>query len=204
MSDWMQSARATGIIPPAARGKWRVKQFTVSKEDTICQFGSMFRTGRFVPPGTYTGLYRGQTIVMSDTPDEMRDCRSIIQRASGRVLVNGLGLGCVVRALLAKPEVTQIDVVEIDADVIALIVPHMADKRLVIHHDSAFTFKTSASMKWDYAWHDIWDTLCTDDLEQHTKMKRKYARRVNVWQGCWGEDFLRSQKHRERSYAYAR
>jgi hypothetical protein len=49
-------------------------------------------------------------VVMEDSPRELRRHLPIWMHAHGRVLVTGLGLGCVVRGLLASPHVEYIDV----------------------------------------------------------------------------------------------
>jgi spermidine synthase len=191
-----QAARADNV-PEGESGPWRVERFEVA--EMASQFGSMFRTGRFVPPGTYTRLMRHGTVVMSDTPDEMRDHAAIFSKGYGRVLVNGLGIGCVIRGLLAKSEVEHIDVVELSSDVIALVGPTFENEpRVTIHHADAFAISWPAGTKWDCAWHDVWDDLCTDNLKgegSYEKLHRKYGRRVG-WQGSWGYEIVRAQHQR--------
>ncbi len=46
------------------------------------------------------------------------------------------------------------------------------------------------------AWFDIWDDLCTDNLEQMKILHRKFARKA-AWKGSWGKEFLQYQKLRE-------
>lgn len=41
----------------------------------------------------------------------------------------------------------------------------------------------------------IWDSLCADNLEEMTKLKRRFGRRTD-WQGCWGEYQCRRDKKR--------
>src|SRR6185295_15069938 len=71
-----------------------------------------------LPPGIYTFLYRltdatlhhdppGE-VVMEDTPFELQTHLGFVMHARGRVLVTGLGLGCVIRGLLANPSVEHI------------------------------------------------------------------------------------------------
>lgn len=143
---------------------------------------------------------------MSDTPAEMRDLAPLFwQPPSGRILVNGLGLGCVIHGLLASKEVTSIDVVEIDPDVIELVGSQIKDPRLTIHEGDAFTIQWPVGMRWNYIWHDVWDELCTDNLNgedvhpgTYATLHRRYGRRCD-WQGSWGYDFLKYQQRRERA-----
>lgn len=169
-------------------GKWSVVRFSVSEADAKFTVLRAAMKGRgYVPPGTYTRLNcKGRGIVMSDTPDEMRDHRYAVQRAQGHVLLNGLGIGMVLTNILKKECVTAVTVVEIDADVIALVGPNYTDPRVTIIHESAFEYAPPKAVRYGAVWHDIWDTICGDNLTQMTKLKRKYGRRAD-WQGCWCE-----------------
>lgn len=175
-------------IPEGISGVWRVERFSVSQEDSkFDAMHAMSNGGRYTPPGTYTRLMRGQILVMSDTPDEMRDHYEPVRRASGHVLVNGLGLGMVVAAMLKKPEVERVTVVEISKDVIALTGPTLeGDPRLEIVNASAFDYQPPRGIRYGAVWHDIWDNICGDNVPEMTRLKRKYGRRSD-WQGCWCE-----------------
>ena len=95
-------------------------------------------------------------IVMEDSDTELRQHLQIWMRARGRVLVTGLGLGCVVRGLAAKDEVERIDVIEIDRAIIDAIGPEFeADPRVHIVEDDARTHRVNGR-RWDFAWHDLW------------------------------------------------
>ena len=68
---------------------------------------------------------------MSTTPFEQRTNRTAFYDATGRVLINGLGLGMLLAAILRKPDVKRVRVIEHDADVIALVGPTFAtDERV--------------------------------------------------------------------------
>lgn len=72
-------------IPEAMNGEWRVERFKVARED----WSSLLK-GRGVPVGEeFTRLMRGHTLVMSDTPAEMRDHYAAVRQARGeRRLLN--------------------------------------------------------------------------------------------------------------------
>lgn len=189
-------------VPEGESGDWKVSRFSLNKEDSDFTRLRAARDGRgFVPPGTYTQLTRGRIIVMSDTPDEMRDHYGIVRRASGNVLINGLGLGMVLGAVLAKPEVTGVIVVEQSEDVINLVAKHYADDRLTIEHASAFDYRPPKGIRFSAVWHDIWDDITTDNLPEMTTLKRRYCRKTD-WQGCWCEETLRYRAKQEKRYAY--
>jgi hypothetical protein len=195
----------TVTVPPGLAGGVEVRRFAVTEQESTRSY--LGGRGRGVRPGTYTGLYRRGYLWMSDTPDEKRDHLPILNRVrhlgAERVLVNGLGLGMVVAALLACETVQQIDVVEIDPEVIALVGPHYeataatAGKTLAIHQGDAYAIQWPAGTQWDCAWHDVWPDLCTDNLPQMATLHRRYGRRVK-WQGSWGRSYLEYQRGVER------
>lgn len=203
-------AAKADAIEPAENAGWKIDKTEPPKNGLAFSLGSVFSGGGrgVLKPGeTITRLLRkypqgGTGLVMSDTPDEIRDLSSILHRGRGRVLVNGLGLGCVLRGLLAKENVEHIDVVEISADLIKLIGPYFDDERVTIHEGDAFTFTWPKGTRWDCVWHDVWDDLSADNLNEYhgraqpgsyEKLHRRYGRRCD-WQGSWGWDFLQSRQ----------
>jgi hypothetical protein len=180
-------------VPEGARGPWRIERFEISEREA--RFGNLraLVSGRgSIEPGSYTKLtHERRGIVMSDTPDEMRDHYEAVIQAKGHVLINGLGIGMVLAAVLKRREVTKATVVEIDQHIIDLAGPHyLKDKRVEIVCADAFKYQPPAGIRYGCVWHDIWDELCGDNLPEMTKLKRKYGRRAD-WQGCWGEHFIR-------------
>lgn len=185
-------------VPEGTSGNWRVEHFTVSEEDARLQSLRAIVTGRgrAVPQGTYTRLMYGSILVMSDTPDEIRDHFEIIHRAKGHVLINGLGLGVVVQAVLNKTEVGHVTVIELVPDVIALVARHYLERfngRLEIIEADAFTWKPPKGIKYDAVWHDIWNDICLDNLPEMHKLHRKYGKRCD-WQGSWSRQELERYK----------
>lgn len=194
---------ADGIVtvPPGEVGIWRVEKFTVSDTHSKLEWVAS-HDGRYTPPGTYTKLMMGGTLVMSDTPDEMRDHSYFIHVAHGRVLLNGLGLGMVLKKLLEKPEIEHVDIVEVSEEVIALVGPtYQDDPRVHVHHGDALTFKFPTGSKWNYVWNDIWDDLCLDNLPEMDRLHRRYGRRAE-WIGSWGRGYLELMREREKQYRW--
>lgn len=167
-------------LPEMQNGQWRVEKFTTDQTD----FHSMFR-GRNVPLGeTYTRLMRGHTLVMSDTPAEMCDHMFAVYKATGHCLLNGLGLGMVLKNILLKPDVKSVDVIEISQELIDMISPYYQDKRVTFICANALTYKPPMGLTYDMAWHDIWDNICADNLPEMATLHRKYGGRVK-WQDSW-------------------
>lgn len=184
-------------VPEGISGDWSVTKFTVGDHDIRAISYALH--GRPVPPGIYTRLVKKGVFapMMSDTPAEIQDHLDFIYQAKGDCLINGLGLGIVLKAILAKPEVTHVDVVELEQDVINLVWPTYKDNngRVTLYHADAFTIQWAKDKYWDCAWHDIWPSICTDNLPEIAKLKHKYARRAR-WQKAWVEDLLRAYKRR--------
>ena len=127
-------------------------------------------------------------VVMEDSRRELCRHLPILMVAKGRVLVTGLGLGCVVRGLLSLDEVEHVDVIELDRLIIDAIGPEFVDDpRVVIHHCDALGFKP-IDERWDYAWHDLWFEDGAGPLNRaHTQLIHNLCHHVEH-QGCWGMD----------------
>lgn len=187
-------------LPEGEFGSCEIRKFTVERDS----LQNMMLGARYCQPGEYTRLDRNGRLWMSDTTAERSDHLGAaweIERRGGRVLVGGLGLGCILRPAIFTPEVTHIDVVEIDPDVIGLVGPHYEKlaaehgKTITIHNDDLYEKKWPTGTHWNVAWFDIWADLCEDNLESMGKLNRSYARRTD-WKGCWGQELLKAQRRR--------
>lgn len=185
--DLLQVMRADAV-PAGERELWLVRKWKPRR--TVYN-----NAGQPIPPGNYTSLCRvtngtlhlcGET-VMSDDPVELSRHLEPAILARGRVLVTGLGLGCVLRGMLANPHVDFIDVVERDLAVLDLVAPHLGAGRFQIHYADAMEFVRGSSQRWDFAWHDLWAD--TDSGEPHLAIIHQrliLALRGRVrWQGAW-------------------
>ena len=178
--DYLGEIVPKSTVPPGASGEWSVSVLTVTDEEA--KHGALyaaFHGGRgHTPAGEYRQLRCGRALVMSDTHDERRDLYGFVLEAEGSVLVTGLGLGVCAAALLRKDEVCGVTVIEREADVIALVAPHLARDKLSIIHADAFTWKPPKGSQWDFAWHDIWPNICADNLPEMHCLHRRYGRRA--------------------------
>ena len=175
-------------IPSGKSGNWSVEQFEVTEDQAaIERMRSMFSGGRGVAAGEYTSLKYKNQIIMSDTPDEIRDHSTMIRMARGNILINGLGIGMVLQACLNKDVVNHVTVVEKSSDVIKLVGEYYKEKygdKLTIVHEDAFTYKPDKNERYDAVWHDIWANITTDNLPEMHKLHRKYGKKTE-WQGSW-------------------
>jgi hypothetical protein len=204
---------------------WKLEQFTVTAEAALLYNSSMALRlqnllhesyeidGLGIVPGTFTRLVRkegnGHNIVfMSDTPAEIGAHLQFLHEAHDTALVSGLGLGVVVHGLLSGingeliPGVDHVTVLEIDPEVIELVgTPLKAcyGDRVEIICADAFTWRPPTGAAWQVAWHDIWPSLCEDNLPEMRKLKEKYRKRISYKQWCWGEDKCRQQRRHIQS-----
>ena len=134
----------------------------------------------------YTSLDADGVHWMNDSNDEMDNYLVVYEKAvelkAERILMNGLGLGCVLRALLTLDHVKTIDVVERDERIISLVSPSYPGA--TIHHADAFEIDLPGL--WDIAWHDVW--VSNDPqffpVPEMEFLHKKYEDRV-AWQGSW-------------------
>ena len=186
-------------IPEGKIGNWSVEIFSVSKSDAdMDNIRNIFRGGRSVPEGSYTGLYRNGSVIMSDTPDEMRDHRFAVSSAKGNCLILGLGLGMVIAAMLDKPEVTKVTVIDNSLDVIALTGPTLLERygeRIEIIHADAMTWKPPKGERYNCVWADIWDHISGDNTKQMSTLNRRYGR-ISDWHGNWCEGLCKRENER--------
>lgn len=173
IKDQVLEAAKAEAIPAGARGIWVVRKCATAKPIIAEREKNNFVT---VPPGNYTYLacYTAATLhlagdtVMHDTPDELQTHLNFMLRAKGRVLITGLGLGCVVRGCLANPAVSHVTCIERSLDVLHLVAPYMPSDRLSIIHADALDWTARHDVEFDCAWHDLWSN--PDRHEEHLQL----------------------------------
>ena len=204
---WKVPSKVDVDIPDGKVGKWSICTVTVSKRDAdfAAMRSAMHGNSRYVPEGTYKGLKRDGAwdMIMSNTPDEIRDMYSFFKEARGKVLINGLGLGVALKVILEKKNednkyaVDHVTVIEQSEDVIKLVGEHFIKKypdRLNIIQADALTYKPTN--KYDVVFHDIWDNICSDNLNDMKLLHRKYGKRTK-WQASWCRELCEMYKRRD-------
>lgn len=213
------------IVPEGESGHCKIEHFEVSKDDS--KFTSMRAAitghhGAYVREGRYCKLKVGHTLMMTDTQNEQDTNRWAVRVAQGDVFIAGLGIGMVLVPILKKESVRTVMVVEKEHSVIQLVKPHLmehlpfeASRKLYMYESDVFNWKLPPRSTmflegtdvptgmWDTIYFDIWANPCVDNLEEITKLKRRFARRFNrdtpgAWMGAWEEDRLRYLKRSNR------
>lgn len=195
----LQAAKAT-FIPESSRGLWHIKKISLNRDITAPKDGRMVK----VPAGEYTQLWRWTNstiqirletcagepgeLVMTDSPDELNTHLSFMLRAHGRVLITGLGLGCVIRGCLANPAVEHVVCIERDPDVIRMVGPHMPDRCTILQAEAVSWVRNNLPrQRFDCAWHDCWSD--PDKDEPHLQVTHSSlfvaCHRGVKFQGAW-------------------
>lgn len=188
-------------VPDGAHGTAKITTFTVDRDTAAFSNLRLMRDGEYwmrLEAGTYKRLVLDGELMMSNTPMEYYSNGWIIKWGQGKILINGLGLGAVLTALLKKDTVKEVWVVENHVDVIHLVWPTFRnDPRVKLIVADALTYKPPKGEFFDYVWHDIWPTISTDNLPEMATLHRRYARRCKH-QESWTRDYLKRKKRQEK------
>jgi hypothetical protein len=191
-NDFVSAARVPGSLKPQAFGLWTIRRVAIADQPTASVWAQMefllkigFRSQTQLWRHTWATIHlpHGE-LVMEDSARELRKHLPIWLNAKGRVLVTGLGLGCVVRGLLASPKVEHITVVEIDANILRIVGHEFRFNKCVtlIHGDA---LKVQLPGRFDYAWHDLHSSDGERHLQLlHAELLDKFYDQVTI-QGAW-------------------
>lgn len=171
-----------------------IDEVVVSKLE---EMRSAFRGGiDRVRAGRYIRLIIDDELFMSDTDMERLSNYDFIRAAKGHVFVAGLGLGMIAHAILQKPEVTKVVIVENNSDLIEVVGPRLADPRLTIIEADAREWKPEKGVKFDVIYFDIWSKYGPEHLPEIRKMRLNFRGRRNpdCWVKAWMEDEMRRRK----------
>lgn len=186
--DYIDAARCPATMPTGEAGLWKLERVQVTDDmpmDAVRRLGP-YSVLTILSRHTEATMHlaRGD-VVMEDSLAELHRHLPIWRHACGRVLVTGLGLGCVVRGLLANPAVERVTVIELDSHIIRWVWPEfMADRRLMLLQGNAFDYEFPPGTKFDFAWHDIYDEK-KHEAVLHTNLMMRYHGICGA-QGAWG------------------
>ena len=161
--------------------------------------------GRYVTPGKYVRLRRksgwGRGPVMSDTPDERYSNGEIVREAEGDVLIGGFGIGMILVPILKNPKVKSVTVIEISNEVPPMVIPYLPNKKkLTVIYADVMEWKPPKGKKWDVIYFDIWDNICSDNLEEIRVLHRRFARRKTKFMNSWMKEECQRLKRENRGF----
>ncbi len=153
----------------------------------------------------HTQLCFGEHVVMSDEPFELETHRQPVLEAKRLsphtslggidVLINGLGLGMIVQAMLSIRGV-RVTVIEKSADVIKLVAAHYDRLQLTVIHADAYEWEPPSDRRYAVVWHDVWPSIRSDNLVGMLELERKYRGRCS-WQESWGRSICLERLSRQ-------
>lgn len=191
-------------FPDTERGGWKLAHMTCAAyEAFVCGDPEIRPDGRIIPRiGYFERDFRYPAVLqngrewMTLLPNETITILPHVNRARGKVLTFGLGLGYFAYRAALKPDVSSVTVVELDADVIKLfnenILPQMScrDKIRTIRAD-AFEFAGKyLPGDFDFVFTDIWHDP-SDGIAPYLKMKEIEKKTPGTEFSYWIEDTLK-------------
>lgn len=138
-------------------------------------------------------LMEKDNIWMSSTISEHRSIQEHIDKAKGRVLTFGLGIGYYPYMCLLKDNVESITIIETNQDIIDMfnkyILPQFkTDKKIEIIKGDMYDYYNREFMSnFDYIFVDTWDSN-EDGLVHYKKLMKTGIREANI--GYWIEDSI--------------
>ncbi len=188
-------------------GNWELKTESYKPyRGVVC--GDMVIDGytEFSPLGFFTEEFFFPAVLenrnewMTLTPVDLDTCEEAIEKAHGKVITFGLGLGYYAYMVSMKPSVKSITVVEKSPDVIDLFKQEIlaqfenSDKLKIINAD-AFEYAEKHMPKegFDYAFVDTWRDA-SDGLPMYERMKKLEHLSPNTEFSYWIERFILSRK----------
>jgi hypothetical protein len=124
----------------------------------------------------YQVLYRDGVQVANNDPKNLIIHKHFIDKAAGKILIGGLGLGESLHELLKKDDVISIDIIENEKDVIDLVAPYFTDDRVKIIHDDIFLYEIDSH--YDCIYHSIWGSKkeARAAVSDRKKLREKYSK----------------------------
>jgi spermidine synthase len=160
--------------------------------------------GIWTLPGKVAILKVNGKTFMSDSKNEHRTNYEVVHRATGDVLIAGLGLGMILHPILQKEDVSSVTVVEKFGDVISIVKPTIESDKLTLVEADIFAWRPEKGKKFDVIYFDIWADICTDNLDQISKLHQQFKnfKAKDGWMSSWVVDELRRRRRMEsRCYA---
>lgn len=191
-------------VKPHKFGNWRIEEFEVSQDEAELFNLRQLIIGKMeqcIEVGKYLKLEQISTgyVVMSNTPMERKTNRIAYEKAQGSVLIAGLGMGMILEAILSKPEVTSIRIIEIDKDIIDYVGSFFRDDpRVEIVQGDILKYKPTKDEFYNYIWLDIWDDINENnesDFQLLNNRFKDHCNEMNLWSmdllGCDAQEYYK-------------
>jgi spermidine synthase len=162
--------------------------------------GAMFR----MYDGKYVRLHINGQLMMSDTGMERISNKEFIEKAQGRVLIAGLGLGLIISNIIDNPYVQEVVVIEKYQDVIDLVSPKFTHPKLKVICADIDEWRPEKGEKFDTIYFDIWADISTENLDHIKKLHNRFKsfKQKDGWMNSWMKEYLQKRKREENKYNY--
>lgn len=180
----------TTRVKPHKFGNWLIKEFEVTENEADFFNMRMRFQGKedqCIRAGKYLRLEQISTgyVVMSNTPMECDSNKIAYEMAHGSVLMAGLGMGMILEAILSKPEVTHVRIIEIEKDIIDYVGSFFKDDpRVEIIHGNILDYQPAKDEFYNYVWLDIWDDINENNEEDFQMLNDRFSdhcKAMNLW-----------------------
>lgn len=193
-------------IPQTRFGHWELTcQEYAPYETFIYKDIKMYPDSREVPLlGYFTESFRYPSVMedghewMSIKPSELETLKVPIDKAHGRVITFGLGLGYYTYMVSRKPEVTSVTVIERSEEVIELFKTHILPQfehpeKVHIIQSDAYEYMDRQMLPgmYDYVLADLWHDV-SDGLDLYLKFKKREHHFPDTEFDYWAEESLLS------------
>jgi len=101
---------------------------------------------------------------MTNSLDEKRTNKFFHDRARGKVLIAGLGIGYNSEYLAGNDAVTSITIVEKEVDVISLVATHVPMDKTTVVHQNILAYMKETDQKYDIIFFDIFPNMGKNDF----------------------------------------
>lgn len=190
-ADYKDNAYLRSIrFPEAASVHWRFTHYAYKPYEAFIRddididpyLREVPQVGYFRERFSYPAVEQDGREWMAVKPSEIATMAPALTKISGSVVTFGLGLGYFAFMASEKPEVSEVDVVERDPEVIDLftryILPQFPNRHKVqILKSDAFDFLQSRMLRkeYDYAFVDLWHDT-SDGLELYVRAKSEESK----------------------------
>ena len=188
-------------------GEWEFKwesyapyRAVIAGDMTLCEdFSEYAPLGFFKEEFKFPAVLEGGNEWMTLTPVDLDTSEYAIERARGKVLTFGLGLGYYAYMASRKREVTSVTVIEKSERLIEFfkkhLLPQFPDReKITIINDDAFVYaeKKMPKENYDIAFVDTWRDV-SDGAPMYKRMKPNESLSPNTEFIYWIEGFLKSR-----------
>ena len=172
----------TDVVATVPPGEIGIARIVHDSPDEFTRLRAAIK-GMLLDQSKFVRLFVGDTLMMTDARFERISNLTVIDRAKGKALVAGLGIGLILKPLIKA--CSSVTIIEKHADVISLVGPRFPECTVI--HSDIFDWTPAKGTKYDTIYFDIWPDICTDDLDEAQQLHRKFRKYLakDGWMGSW-------------------